>query len=74
MNREVEIGMYTMCVCSVASIVSNSLQPMDCSPPGFSVCGVFPGKNAGVGGHALLQGIFPTQGLNSHLLGVLLVN
>ena len=24
----------------------------------------FPGKNTGVGGHFLLQGIFPTQGLN----------
>ena len=28
----------------------------------------FPGKNTGVGCHALLQGIFPTQGLNLHLL------
>ena len=28
----------------------------------------FPGKNTGVGCHLLLQGIFPTQGLNSHLL------
>ena len=27
-----------------------------------------PGKNTGVGCHALLQGIFPTQGLNPHLL------
>ena len=27
----------------------------------------FPGKNTGVGCHFLLQGIFPTQGLNSHL-------
>ena len=27
-----------------------------------------PGKNAGVGCHALLQGIFPTQGLNPGLL------
>ena len=26
-----------------------------------------PGKNTGVGGHALLQGIFPTQGLNPGL-------
>ena len=24
----------------------------------------FPGKNTGVGCHSLLQGIFPTQGLN----------
>ena len=27
-----------------------------------------PGRNIGVGGHALLQGIFPTQGLNPGLL------
>ena len=27
-----------------------------------------PGKNTGVGCYALLQGIFPTQGLNLHLL------
>ena len=31
----------------------------------------FPGKNAGVGCHFLLQGIFPTQGLNPHLLRLL---
>ena len=41
---------------------------MDCSPPGSSVHGDFPGKNTGVGCHALLQGIFRTQGLNLHLL------
>ena len=28
----------------------------------------FPGKNTGMGCHFLLQGIFPTQGLNSGLL------
>ena len=27
-----------------------------------------PGKNTRVGCHALFQGIFPTQGLNPHLL------
>ena len=27
----------------------------------------FPGKNTGVGCHSLLQGIFPTQGLNPTL-------
>ena len=27
-----------------------------------------PGKNAGVGSHCLFQGIFPTQGLNPHIL------
>ena len=39
--------------------------PMDCSPLSSSVHGDSPGKNTrGVGCHALLQGIFPTQGLN----------
>ena len=38
--------------------------PMDCSPPGSSVHGDSSGKNSGVGCHALLQGIFPTQGSN----------
>ena len=41
---------------------------MDCSPPGSSFLGYSPGKNTGVGCHALLQGIFPTQGLNPGLL------
>ena len=34
---------------------------MDYSPPSSSVHGNSPGKNTGVGCHALLQGIFPTQ-------------
>ena len=41
---------------------------MDCSPPGSSVLGDSLGKNTGVGCRALLQGIFPTQGLNPGLL------
>ena len=35
--------------------------PVDCSPPCSSVHGDSPGKNSGVGCHALLQEIFPTQ-------------
>ena len=34
---------------------------------GFSVQGDSPGKNTGLGCHALFQGIFPTQGLNPGL-------
>ena len=41
---------------------------MDCSPPGTSVHGDSPGKNTGVGCHALLQGIFPTPESNQGLL------
>ena len=33
-----------------------------CSPPGSSIHGILQEKNPGVGFHALLQGIFPTQG------------
>ena len=40
---------------------------MDCGLPGSSVHGDSPGKNTGVGCHFLLQGIFPTQGLNPGL-------
>ena len=39
--------------------------PMDYIPPGSSVHQNSPGKNTGVGFHALLQGIFPTQRPNS---------
>ena len=44
---------------------------MDCSPPGSSCPHSFPGKNSEVGRHFLLQGIFPTQRLNLHLLRLL---
>ena len=40
---------------------------MDCSLRGSSVHGDSPGKNTGVGCLSLLQGIFPTQGLNPGL-------
>ena len=42
-----------------------------CDPMDSSGHGIFPGKNTGVGCHALLQRIFPTQGLNPHLLQLL---
>ena len=42
--------------------------PMDCSPPWLLCPRSSPGKNTGVDCHSLLQGIFLTQGLNSHLL------
>ena len=46
------------------SVVSDSLQPHDCSPPGSSVHGVSPGKTTGLGFHALLHGIVPIQESN----------
>ena len=54
-------------VCLVAQSYLTLCDPMDCSLPGTSVHGDSPGKNTGVGCHALSQGIFPTQGLNPGL-------
>ena len=56
-----------VCVHSIAQSCPILCDPVDCSPPGFSVHGNFPGKNTGVGCHLLLQGIFLIQGLNPHL-------
>ena len=44
---------------------------MDCSPPCSSIRGDSPGKNTKEGCHALLQGIFWTQGSNLCLLHLL---
>ena len=54
-------------VCLVIQLCLTLCTPMDCSPPCFSVHGDSPDKNTGVGCHALLQGIFPTQGSNPGL-------
>ena len=65
-----ELMLY--CICAVLCLVTQSCptlcDSMDCSTPGSSVLGDSPGKNTGVGCHALLQGIFPTQGSNPGLL------
>ena len=62
----------TILCCAVLCLVTQSYltlwDSMDCNPPGSSVCGESLGKNTGVGCHSLLQGIFPTQGLNLGLL------
>ena len=42
--------------------------PMNYSSPGSSVHGIIQAKNSGVGCHAFLQGIFPTQGSKPNLL------
>ena len=58
-------------LCMCAKLLQSCLtlcDPMDCSPPGFSVHGASPGEKAGMGCHALLQWILPTKGLNPWLL------
>ena len=54
-------------LCLVAQLYPTLCDPMDCSLPGPSIHGDSPGKNTGVGYHALVQGIFPTQGSNPGL-------
>ena len=46
--------------CLVTQLCLTLCDPVDSSLPGSSVHGYSPGKNTGVGSHALLQGIFPT--------------
>ena len=53
--------------CLVALLCPILCNPKDCSLPGSSVIGDYPGENTRVGCHALLQGIFPTQGLKPGL-------
>jgi len=54
-------------LCLVAQSCLTLCDPMDCSQSVSSVRGDFPSKNTGVGCHALLQEISPTQGLNPGL-------
>ena len=57
------LKMLRWCVCLVAQLCLTLCDPMDSSVHGDS-----PGQSPGVGCHVLLQGIFPTQGSNPHLL------
>ena len=54
-------------LCLVAQSCPTLCNHMNCSQPGSSGYGYSPGKNTGMGCHALLQCIFPTQGLNPDL-------
>ena len=64
------LGECLLCVCVLSRLCNRTR----CSPPGSSRQGEawnFPSKNTAVGCHLLLQGIFPTQGSNPHLLCLL---
>ena len=50
-------------LCSVAQSCQTLCNPMDWNPPGSSVLGDSPGKNARVDCHVLLQGNLPKPGL-----------
>ena len=53
------------------SVVSNSLLPHGLQPARLLCAWDSPGKDIGVGCHALLQGIFTTQGSNTHCRQIL---
>ena len=67
-NISMPSEMPLIMLCWVAQSCPTLCNPMDCSQPGSSVHGDSPGKNTGVGCHALLQRIFPTWGSNTGLL------
>ena len=60
-----------VCCVPCAMLGPRLCGPVDCSLPWLLCPWDFPGKNTGVGGHFLLQGIFPPQGSNLHLLCLL---
>ena len=56
-----------VCVCVCVLVTHSYLtlcDPINCSPSGSSVHGILKARILGVSCHSLLQGIFPTQGLN----------
>ena len=58
-------------VCPVASVTSDSLRLSGLEPDSFLCPWDSPDKNTGVGCHALLREIFPTQGSNPGLFCLL---
>ena len=65
---ELKLVKYLLC-CAVlsCSVILTLCDPMDCSYQAPLSIGI-PVKNTGLGCHALLRGIFPTQGLNQGFL------
>ena len=62
----------SMHACQATSFLSDSLCPYGLEPTMQLLCPLDSlGKNTGVGCHALLQGIFLTQGLKLRLLAAL---
>ena len=57
-----------LCISCLVAVMSYSLQHCGLQPTRLLCPWDSPGKSTGVGHHALLQGILPTQGSNLHLL------
>ena len=58
---------FSVLCLSNLSVISNSFRPHGLQPTRLLCPWDSPGKNTGVGCHALLHGLFPTQGLNPGL-------
>ena len=59
---------HSICWCLITESCSALLGPQGLEPTRLLSPWDFPGKNTEVGCHSVLQGIFPTQGWNLHLL------
>ena len=66
-NTNILRDIYCAVLFLITQLCPNFCNPREGNPPGSSVHGDSPGKNTGVGFHALLQRIFPTLGLNPGL-------
>ena len=64
---QIKYGGAELMLYLVAQSCLTLCDPMDYSPSGSSYHGDSPAKNTGVACHALLKGIFPTQGSNPGL-------
>ena len=65
-SRE-QYGLNYCCCCLVTSVVSYSVRAYGLEPARLLCLWDSPGKNTGLGSHALLHGIFMTQGSNPGL-------
>ena len=68
---EVEAFRLLLLLLLITLVVSDSLRPHGLQPARLLCPWESPGKSTGVGCRALLQGIFPTRGLNLGLLCLL---
>ena len=57
-----------VCACSVAKSCLTLCNPVDCSPPASSVCGIYQARILEWVAISSSRGIFLTQGWNPHFL------
>ena len=70
-NQEFSVSIYTVHVCQATSVKSDSATLWTIEPTKLFCPWDSPGKDPGIGCHALFKVIFPMQGSNPHLLCLL---